>query len=50
MRKWTVKYTRDGVNFKTANVEGTSYTDAYVRFSVKFPEGECIQEIKEVGA
>jgi hypothetical protein len=48
MKKWAVNYTRDGENFKTAIVEGTSYTDAYVRFSLKFPEEECIQDIREV--
>lgn len=47
MKKWTVKHTRDGISYGFKTVEGTSYTDAYVRFEVEYP-GEYIDEITEV--
>ena len=48
MKKWIVTHTpdRDGATIKTTEIEGTSYTDAYVNFMVKYPN-EIITELKE---
>ena len=47
MKKWNVKHTRDGVNFDEKTVEGRSYTEAYVKFEVAYPD-EFIDEITEI--
>ena len=47
MKNWTVTYTNDGVNYDSLNIEGTTYTDAYCNFMVKYPE-EMITELTEV--
>lgn len=48
MKKWIVTHTPelDGATIKTTEIEGTSYTDAYVNFMVKYPN-EIITELKE---
>jgi hypothetical protein len=46
MKKWIVTHTSDTVNFKDTEINGTSYTDAYVNFMVKYPD-EIITELKE---
>ena len=46
MKKWTVTHTNDGTTFKDTEIEGKNYTDAYVNFSVKYPD-EMITELKE---
>lgn len=46
MKKWIVTHTENGAKFETTEIEGTSYTDAYVNFEVKYP-GKIICEIKE---
>lgn len=46
MKKWVVTHTPDAVNYKQTEVEGTSYTDAYVNFYIKHPN-EYITELKE---
>lgn len=46
MKKWIVKSTSDKETFKETEIYGTSYTDAYVNFSVKYPD-EMITELKE---
>ena len=46
MKKWIVTHTSDTQTFKETEINGTSYTDAYVNFSVKYPE-EMITEVKE---
>lgn len=46
MKKWIVTHTSDTVTFKETEIEGMTYTDAYVNFSVKYPE-EMITELKE---
>ena len=47
MKNWIVTHTSDMENFKETEICGTSYTDAYVNFSVKYPD-EMITELKEV--
>ena len=46
MKKWIVTHTSDTVNYKETEISGTSYTDAYVNFSVKYPD-EMITELRE---
>ena len=46
MKKWIVTHTSDCENFKETEISGTSYTDAYVNFSIKYPD-EMITELKE---
>lgn len=46
MKKWVVTHTECGAEFGTTEIEGTSYTDAYVNFEVKYP-GRIICELKE---
>ena len=46
MKKWLVKHTSDKETFNTTEIEGTSYTDAYVNFTIKHP-GEIICELTE---
>ena len=46
MKKWIVKHTANGEEFCTTEIEGTSYTDAYVNFEVKYP-GRIILELIE---
>jgi hypothetical protein len=46
MKNWTVTHTNDKVTFKDTDIEGTSYTDAYVNFMCKHP-GEMICDLKE---
>jgi hypothetical protein len=46
MKKWIVKYTSDKETFKTTEIHGTSYTDAFVNFMVAYPGG-IVCEIKE---
>ena len=45
MKKWIVTHTPDAENYKETEVEGTSYTDAFVNFEVKYP-GEIVCAIK----
>lgn len=49
MKKWIVTHVNecDKVKRKTTEIEGTSYTDAYVNFMVKYPH-ELICEMKEL--
>lgn len=48
MKKWIVTHTSDLElkTLRTTEIEGTSYTDAYVNFMVKYPD-EMITELKE---
>ena len=46
MGKWIVTHTSDTKTFKDTEIEGTSYTDAYLKFSIKYPD-EIITELKE---
>lgn len=46
MKKWIVTHTHDAVNYKKTEIEGTSYTDAYVNFEIAYPN-EIICDIKE---
>jgi hypothetical protein len=46
MRKWIVTHTLDAETFKDTEIEGTSYTDAYINFRCKYPK-EDICELKE---
>ena len=46
MKKWIVTHTNDGVSLKNTEIEGTSYTDAFVNFEIAYP-GEIVCEIKE---
>ena len=48
MKKWIITHTTDLdlVTLRTTEIEGTSYTDAYVNFMVKYPN-EIITELKE---
>ena len=46
MKKWIVTHTSDAETFKETEISGTSYTDAYVNFSIKYPD-EMITELKE---
>ena len=46
MKKWIVTHTHDKMTLKTTEIEGETYTDAYVRFSIKYPK-EIITELKE---
>ena len=46
MKNWIVTHTSDTKTFKKTEINGTSYTDAYVNFSVKYPD-EMITEIIE---
>lgn len=48
MKKWNVKYTRDGDLFKNEVVEAETYTTAYVAFGVKHADDEFIDEIIEI--
>lgn len=48
MKKWIVTHTSDKETFKTSEIEGTTYTDAYVNFMCKHPN-ELIKELKEKG-
>lgn len=45
MKKWIITHTHDAVNYRETEIEGTSYTDAYVNFEITYP-GETICEIK----
>ena len=47
MKKWIVRHSTDGVNFSEKTVEGKSYTEAYVKFEVAYPD-EFIDEIIEI--
>ena len=47
MKKWIVTHTGDKETFITSEIEGTTYTDAFVNFMVKHP-GHIVCEIKEV--
>lgn len=49
MKRWCVKYTRDGEHFFNDVVEAESYTEAYVKFEVAHSEGDCIQSIELTG-
>lgn len=46
MKKWIVKHTESGEEFGITEIEGTSYTDAFVNFEVKHP-GRIILELME---
>ena len=46
MKKWIVESTSDMETFDVKEIEGTSYTDAYVNFMCKHPD-EMITELKE---
>ncbi len=46
MKKWIATHTKDGSTFRDTEIEGKTYTDAYVNFSVKYPD-EIITELKE---
>ena len=46
MKKWIVTHTLDGEKFDTTEIEGRTYTDAYVNFSVKYPD-KIITDLKE---
>lgn len=46
MKIWIVTYTENGEEFDTTEVEGETYTMAYVNFEVKHP-GRIICELKE---
>ena len=48
MKKWIVTHTTDleCVTKRTTEIEGISYTDAYVNFMVKYPN-EMIIELEE---
>ena len=46
MKKWIVTHTHDAVNYKETEIEGKSYTDAYVNFCLKYPK-EMITELRE---
>lgn len=47
MKKWTVTHTNDKETFETTEIEGKTFTDAYVNFMVKHPN-EMISELEEV--
>lgn len=47
MKKWIVTHTPDAVNYKETEIEGNSYTDAFVNFQIAYP-GETVCEIKEM--
>lgn len=44
---WIVTHTHDGANYKETEIEGKSYTDAFVNFQIAYP-GETVCEIKAV--
>lgn len=46
MKNWIVTHTHDGSVFRNTEIEGKTYTDAYVNFTMKYPE-EMITELKE---
>lgn len=46
MKKWIVTHTPDAVNYKETEIDGKSYTDAFVNFQIAYP-GETVCEIKE---
>ena len=46
MKKWEVTFTFDKETFIEAQVEGTTYTEAYVNLMLKHP-GAMITDIKE---
>ena len=46
MKKWIVTHTHDAVNYKETEIEGKSYTDAFVNFVLAYPE-EIVCEVKE---
>ena len=46
MKIWIVKHTENGEEFGTTEIEGETYTMAYVNFEVKYP-GKIICELTE---
>lgn len=47
MKKWIVTHTLDGEKFDTTEIEGRTYTDAYVNCMIKYPN-DMITELVEV--
>lgn len=47
MKKWDVTFTFDKDNFHSIEIEGETYTEAYVNTMIKYP-GAMITEICEV--
>jgi hypothetical protein len=47
MAKWNVTHTSDGEKYSTTTITGTTFTDAYVNFSVRYPN-EIITELREL--
>lgn len=45
MKNWIVTYTSDKETFKTTEIKGKSYTDAFVNFMIAYP-GDIVCEIK----
>jgi hypothetical protein len=45
MKKWTVTHSNDFDTFNKTEIEGKTYTDAYVNFMCKHP-GEMISELE----
>ena len=46
MKKWKVTYTFDKESFRVEDIEGKTYTEAYVNMMLKRP-GAMITDIKE---
>ena len=46
MKKWIVTHTKDTEIYEVDEVDGRTYTDAYLNSSKKFP-GEIICDLKE---
>ena len=47
MAKWNVTHTSDGENYSTTTITGTTFTDAYVNFSVQYPN-EIITDLTKL--
>ena len=47
MKKWKVTYTLDKESFKTEEVEGKTYTDAYVNMMLRCADAEIV-DVREV--
>lgn len=46
MKKWIVTHTRNAVHYKETEIEGKSYTDAFINFVLTYPD-EIVCEVKE---
>lgn len=45
MKKWIVTHSNDFEHFNKTEIEGKTFTDAYVNFTIKYP-GEMIAELE----